>query len=327
MEKFKQAYVWANSFVRNNLFLFIVVIFGGWFLLQSGSIGVTQRSLDYGYDSRNESVAMDIGSAMTTPRSVNMKMANFASNGIIEPPMAYADFDPTATERKIIKNANLEIEVEDTEKAKMDAEAETKNKGGSVTNMNSWEVRPGMLAYNLTVRIPAEKFENTIEALTFLGTKKSESFSTNDITAQYQDTSNRLKNLEARRERLREMMDRQTDKLADVLQIDQELSRVQIDIENLQSTLRRNDTDVAYSTLQLTLRPEPQIGDIENPYWSFSKSWKTSFNNLIQDSQGLADKLITLLVYIPIWVPIFLILWWIKRKITSQRANKTTSKK
>lgn len=325
MEKFKHVYDWTNQFVRNHLLLLIVVLAGAWWILGDTSPSV-MRSMSQNWGG-NDSYVMEESMEMDMAAAPAMMKTMGSSRLSIEPPTAYADFDPDAEERKIIKNANLELEVEDTEKAKIEAEGQIKEFKGSVTNMNSWEIRPGILAYNMTVRLPAEKFEESIEALTFLGVKKSENFSTSDITAQYRDNENRLKNLEARRERLRDMMERETDKLADVLQIDRELSSVQLQIENLESTLRRQDVDVSYSTLRLTLRPEPQIGDVENPYWSFSKSWKTSLNNLIQDSQGIADKLIAILVYIPIWVPLLIILWWVKKKITSRRDNKTTSKK
>jgi hypothetical protein len=319
MKNIKNIFAWGNTFIRNNIFLLIVIALGGFWLFDNekpihfrsavGNIG--------GYDHfQSEAVDMEASPMMgkAVPQSARM---------MIEPPIVHADdFEPEASERKIIKNANLELEVEDTEKSKIETETQVKDFGGNVTNMNSWEVRSGVLAYNMTIRIPAEKFEKSIEALTFLGIKKNESFSTSDITAQYRDNTNRLKNLETRRERLRNMMERKTENLSDVLQIDRELSNVQLQIENLESTLRRHDVNVSHSTLRLTLRPEPQIGDVENPHWSFSRSWKSSLNNLIQDSQSIADKFIIILVYIPLWVPLLILLWWIKKKITKSQKKK-----
>lgn len=232
------------------------------------------------------------------------------------PEQAFAnDFAPEETERKIVRNASLQIEVSDTEVARTLVEKKVAELNGHITNLNSYEVRSGILSYNFTVRIPAEKLEKTMEAFTNLGVKKSESINEQDITAQYTDTESRLKNLEVRRDRLRELMERETDKLADVLQVDRELSSVQQQIENYERTLKRHDTNVSFSTVNLSLQPEPQIGDFQTPEWTAKKSWKQSVNDLIISLQEILDNGIQLLVFAPIWIPILLVLWAIQRFI------------
>ena len=104
-----------------------------------------------------------------------------------------------------IKNGNLSLQVGDTEEAKTLAENEVKNLEGSVTNMNSWQVRPGVLGYNMTIRIPAGNLETLLENLGKIGSRMSEGFNTQDITSQYQDTQARIANLETRRDRLRQL--------------------------------------------------------------------------------------------------------------------------
>ncbi len=233
---------------------------------------------------------------------------------------------PNAENRKIIKNGSISVEVADTEKAREEAEAQIAELDGEITNMNSWEVRPGVLSYNFTVRIPSDKLDEAMEKLAFLGVKKSENISTNDITAAYSDTENQLENLKARRDRLRELMDRETKDLGDVLSVDRELSNVQMQIENLERMQTRRDVNVSHSTLNLSLMPETQIGDVADPHWTFTKSWRMAINDLIQSSHGLADKLIKVIAYIPIWVPALIILWVLKVKVINKK-KKTTKKK
>ncbi len=253
-----------------------------------------------------------------------MMMASRNSAGYISP--VDNGYIPNAEDRKIIKNGSLSVEVADTEKARNEAEMQIESLGGEVTNMNSWEVRPGVLSYNFTVRIPSHKLEEAMEKLAFLGVKKSESIYTNDITASYQDTENQLENLRARRDRLRELMERETDNLGDVLNVDRELSNVQLQIENLERTQARRDTDVSHSTLNLSIMPETQIGDVSDPHWTVTKSWRMAINDLIQSAQSIADKFIIIIAYIPIWVPLLIILWILKVKVLD-RKNKTTKKK
>ena len=245
----------------------------------------------------------------------SIEMSGRVAKMIMPEPVFADDFAPEETERKIIRNASLQVEVSDTETAQELVGNKVQELNGRITNLNSYEVRQGVLSYNFTVRVPSDMLNKAMEEFTKMGVKKSESINEQDITAQYTDTESRLKNLEVRRDRLRELMDRETDNLADVLQIDRELSNVQQQIENYERTLKRHDTNVAFSILNLSLQPEPQIGDFQTPEWTVKKSWKQSVNDLIISLQEILDNGIQLLVFAPIWIPILLVLWAIQRFI------------
>ncbi len=297
----------TTFFIKGNFWrILVILVFGVWFF--DFDAPVTHFA--------NEGVRMQKSKSYDQVSSMDMAEESFMgkSRGGIIPPVFANDFDPDATERKIVKNASLTIEVDDTEESKNLAETEIKKLGGAVTNLNSWEARSGVLAYNLTIRVPSEKLEIAIKNLTKLGIKKGENFSTQDITSQYFDTENRLKNLRARRDRVRELMSRKTDNLRDVLEIDRELTKVQSEIENLEGTQRRRDVNVSFSTLRLTINPELQIGDFQNPEWSVSRSWKTAVNDFLNTGRNLVDKSIAIFVYFPIWISILLIFFFVRRR-------------
>ncbi len=304
-----------NEFVHKHLLVLIIIVAAGWWLF--GNNNVVNQFSSYGGN-----VMVDEAMNMEMAYAQKMLPVRGMGDGI----MPTDGYIPNAKERKIIKNGSLSVEVADTEKARNEAELQVKSLGGEITNMNSWEVRPGILSYNFTLRIPSDKLEDAMEKLSFLGVKKSESISTNDITAQYSDTENRLKNLKSRRDRLRELMDRKTKDLGDVLSVDRELSNVQMQIENLERMQTRRDVNVSYSTLNLTLMPETQIGDVADPHWTMQKSWRIAINDLIQSSHGIADKLIKVVAYIPIWVPVLIVLWILKIKVIDKK-KKTIKKK
>jgi hypothetical protein len=262
----------------------------------------------------NDSISMQKNSRVQSLMKTDMALESFGRGGEMISTAFANDFDPEATERKIIKNASLIIEVDNTDDSKKMVEVEISKVGGSITNLNSWETRPGILAYNLTIRIPSEKLETAILNLSKIGTKKGENFSTTDITSQYFDTENRLKNLRIRRDRIRELMEKKSDNLKDVLEIDRELASVQNEIENLERTQKQRDTNVSFSTLQLTINPEPQIGDFQNSEWSVGKSWKVAVNDLLKTSRNIVDKVIQIFVYSPIWIPILLIFFFVRRR-------------
>jgi len=313
-EKKHHWYKDANDFVRTHLLLILIILAGVYWI--GGDDVPVLRQLK---QSVRNTMAYDVMEEASMDGAYAPSMAKSFVAGRGGGSIMVDNFDPTVEDRKITKNGNLTIEVINTETSREQAETLIKDMGGYVTNLNSWEVRPRILAYNMTVRIPVEKLEESIEKLVALGVKKSESFSVNDITAQYVDNEARLKNLRARRERLLELMERESKRLEDVLEIDRELNNVQVQIEQLERQQKRNDADVAYSTLNLSIQPEPEIGDISNPEWNPGRSWTLSVNKLIRSFQGVVDKLIAIVVYIPLWLPIVLILWalhrWLKRHV------------
>ena len=320
-----------NQFLKDYA-LVVIVLLGAGLYFTSGNENFSSQRLDIVSQSAsisgramNESMELDMAYSESPSMASRAKMA--MSDAIMPPNADAQGFDPSdLADRKIVKNGTLQLEVENTEESLGIVEAELVTQEAYITHQNSWEVRRGTLAYNVTIRVPAENLEILSENLEKLGLKKSENYSTADITAQYRDTANRVKNLEVRRDRLRALMERETENISDVLEIDRELSRVQDDIDNLSNTQTRRDTDVAYSTLQLTLSPQPEIGDFSSPDWNVQASWKTAVNDFIHDARDVVDKLIRAFVYTPIWLPILLILLGLKRWIFGSKKKKKEKK-
>ena len=307
----KNTFKALDQFIKRHFIFIIVIVLGGYWLLHD-TVEFPIPEPMY-----SQSVRGVGGGGYYAEESMEMAAMDMAAPAMMKSGrIAHANdgFDPEAADRKIIKNANISLEVGDTEEAKTLAEQEISDLEGSVTNMNSWQVRPGVLGYNLTIRIPSENLETLMENLSKIGVKMSEGFNTRDITAAYQDTEARIENLKSRRDRLRQLLEFETEELADVLQVDRELSSVQLQIEQLEKTQQKRDIDVSYSTVNLNLQPETQIGDASNPHWSVKNSWRVAVNDLIQASHKIFDKLLKVVVFIPIWLPIILILWFVKRR-------------
>lgn len=318
-----------NQLLKDYALVLLLVLAAGIYLTAGNDSpshrfsNVMNQTASYdGYAEESLEMAYDDSDSM-------MGQAKMAVSRSLRAPEALAqDFAPDElADRKIVKNGSLQLEVENTEESLAMVEAELTSQKAYITHQNSWEVRRGTLAYNVTIRVPADNLETLSENLEKLGLKKSENYSTADITAQYRDTANRVKNLEVRRDRLRALMERETENISDVLEIDRELSRVQDEIDNLGNTQTRRDTDVAYSTLQLTLSPQPEIGDFSSPDWNLEASWKTAVNDFIHDAREIVDKLIRALVYTPIWLPLLLILWGLKRLIFGRVKKEKKTKK
>lgn len=86
----------------------------------------------------------------------------------------------------------------------------------------------------------------------------AENVSSEDLTRQIVDTEARLRAQTALRDRLQQLLRDRPGRLADLLEVERELARVQSELDSLQSTLAVMRTRVAMSELSLQYRSAPR---------------------------------------------------------------------
>jgi len=86
----------------------------------------------------------------------------------------------------------------------------------------------------------------------------SQTVQSEDLTRQIVDTEARLRALTALRDRLQELLRSRPGRLADLLEVERELARVQGEIDSTQSTLAVMRTRVAMSELRLNYQSSPR---------------------------------------------------------------------
>ncbi|MBM3673386.1 MAG: DUF4349 domain-containing protein [Actinobacteria bacterium] len=104
----------------------------------------------------------------------------------------------------------------------------------------------------LTLRIPATRFETTVAALRGIGEVTDESVSGEDITAQYVDLESRLRNLRAQEAVLLDLM-RRAETVQDSIAVQQQLSGVTAQVEQLEGQRRLLDDQSGFGTLLVAL--------------------------------------------------------------------------
>ena len=82
---------------------------------------------------------------------------------------------------------------------------------------------------------------------------KNQTLGTEDVTKAYFDTDARLRNAKRMEERLLEMLEKNTGKVSDLLQVEKELARVREQIEQMQGELKYYDALVQYATVTMSL--------------------------------------------------------------------------
>lgn len=104
----------------------------------------------------------------------------------------------------------------------------------------------------VTISVPADRLDATLDEVAKVGTVLSRRTSTDDVTARYVDTASRVASMKASVERVRALMSR-ADKLADVVTLEAELSRRQADLEAMEQQLAALDDQVALAPISVSL--------------------------------------------------------------------------
>jgi len=105
----------------------------------------------------------------------------------------------------------------------------------------------------LTIRVPANEFQPAIHDLRSVGRVEGQSISGQDVTSQYVDLQARLRNWEAQERVLLRLMSRATT-IGDTLRIQNELSQVQMRIEELKGQLRVLNDQTSLATIEVSVR-------------------------------------------------------------------------
>jgi hypothetical protein len=108
----------------------------------------------------------------------------------------------------------------------------------------------------LTLKIPADRFDDFLQEVKALGSYTSEQISVEDVTMQYVDLEARLKSHKAVEKRLAAHLDK-ADNIEGIVQIEKELSRVREQIESLSAQFKVLQDQVAFSTLLLEMAVRP----------------------------------------------------------------------
>lgn len=212
------------------------------------------------------------------------------------------------TDRKVIRNAELTLEVRDLEAA-LAAIADLVGKAGGYTSDATVSgMEKGSRSGSLTVRLPAGGFDSFLSAVAGIGNVAYRRVYSDDVTEEYIDLEARLPNLENQEKRLRELQ-ATAKTVEDVLRVESELIRVRNEIDSLRGRLNYLKDRVAYSTIAIQLR-ETVLAEVKISGSGFSglaqrarRAFVATTNYLINLA---ADVIVFLAGFLP--VAVFLLL-------------------
>ncbi len=193
------------------------------------------------------------GAFATSPE--NLARAEVAEQKPVETPA------PTSANRKLIRNASVELEIVSFDDAVQKITAFANEERGYVATTDSQKQANGKLRGNVVVKVLPENLDRFLQKLRGLGELKNQTLGTEDVTKAYFDTDARLKNAHVMEQRLIEMLNTKTGKVSDLLQVEKELGRVLEEIEKMQGDLKYWDSQVQLATVTISLAEK----DMEEP--------------------------------------------------------------
>jgi hypothetical protein len=168
---------------------------------------------------------------------------------------------PAQANRKLIRNATVELEIVSFDDAVQKISAFANQEHGYIATTNSEKQANGKLRGQIVVKVLPENLDPFLQKIRGLGELKNQTVGTEDVTKAYFDTDARLKNARVMEQRLIDMLNTKTGKVSDLLQVEKELSRVREEIEKMQGELKYWDSQVQLATVTISLAEK----DMEEP--------------------------------------------------------------
>ncbi len=229
-----------------------------------------------------------------------------------------------AESRRVIRTAELGLEVDNLEQAQKRVLSLVEERGGFIASLkvNDYETYHEA---KITARVPATHFHEVYEQVKALGEVRHDHIDGQDVTEEFVDLERRIANLQAQEQRVREMFD-EAQSVEDLLKIEQRLTEVRGQTESLQGRLRYLKDQVGFSTLTISLH---EYGDspVHAPAgWRLSYHVRGAWRSLRAAVQSVVTALIYLVITGSIvWVPLLTVILLIRRWAHRRREMRAQS--
>ncbi len=236
---------------------------------------------------------------------------------------------PNVYNRLIIKNAEVEMLVEDTDTAINRSLGIVTEYSGYVVSNRTW-FSDGLKYATVTIGVPSENFEQMMRRLKELAVSvTNESVSGQDVTDEFVDLESRLRNLEATGDRIRSFME-QAKSIDESLEVSAQLSQIEAEIEQVKGRMTYLKDRASFSTITLQIAPQvilptptptftPTPTATPQPtatpvVWSASRTYDQAATVTKNTTTSLFQFTIDLLIWliivgVPFVLPVVIVIW------------------
>lgn len=228
--------------------------------------------------------------------------------------------------RKLIRTVRMEAETEDlnTLLSALDEKIAALNgyvEGREIYNGSIHSSRRYRHA-TMTIRIPAESLDGFVEHIEGASNVVSSNEYIDDVTTQYVDTESRVAALEIEQERLLELLSK-AETMEDILTIEDRLTDVRYELENVASQLKVLDNQVTYATVHLDITEVQEYTPIVEEEPTVWERITEGFGESIED---IAEDVKEFFIWVAVNSP-YLLLWALVLTAVFLTARKFTRRK
>ncbi|MBU5676193.1 DUF4349 domain-containing protein [Alkaliphilus sp. MSJ-5] len=259
------------------------------FLFNVNNLSISKTSME------NSVADMAIGSYPEMAAIEDEKLDFVSDNGRVEP-------------SKVITNVHISLEtIEFGSTTDNLNEIINKNKGyiedSSISHNNYINNRIYKYA-QYTIRVPKESMDSFINEISSIGNIVSQSTSKQDITKQYYDTESRLNVLKIKEERILTLLEK-AEKIEDIIAIENQLSEIIYQKENLTKSILDMDDKVSYSTVSINISEVEKLTSGVTTETTFATKIANAFRDSLYFFKVVLEKFLITFIYV---LPYFLII-------------------
>lgn len=223
---------------------------------------------------------------------------------------------------KIIKTANISMEVMDYAKAKKLIDSIIiRNKAYVVSE--GFQQSDVQVGNNMEIKVPATGFDGLLKSLSSVAKRVDyQNIYTQDVTEEYIDVKTRMENKRKVEKTYLDLL-RKTSNIEDILKIENKLGEIRAEIESAEGRMKYIDHQVNLSTVSLYFYQKLEFKYTPEELPSF---WQKVKEALHAGWKGIVWVLIFFMKIWPVWVitAIVYLVWW---KTMGQRPKKSEKKK
>ena len=220
-----------------------------------------------------------------------------------------AELINAAADRKIIRNADITMEVDSTTDAQHRVTSIAETNGGFVVTSEAKQrehVDPSKRTVDikLVVRIPSERFGSALDQIKQLaGNLPAENVTGQDVTEDFIDLEARIKTQKALEFQFLEIM-KQADSVADALEVQRQIADVRTDIEKLEGRKRFLENRSSLSTITVNIQT-PKVITVSPT--GFGRTLRDAVSDSLELASGMFIFFLrTVIVMIPVVVFVIL---------------------
>jgi hypothetical protein len=203
-------------------------------------------------------------------------------------PAPYGSGSAGSIETKIIKTAQITVEVRDVVTSADGLKALATRNGGYLSSSSFQRGYNNQLSATVVLRIPQSAFDAVVEGVKASGTVKSASTQGEDVTEEYVDLQAQKTSYQNQLAQYNEIM-KKADKVEDVIKVQAQIDQVQTTLNRLEGRMRYLNSRIDLSTITVNLQePEPVGGETGH-------SFIAAINEGIAGFFGMIDGIIVLL--------------------------------